>query len=129
MRMPMMLTALSLAGCVQDLDLDAREQGVHHNCSATYTITAQTRGRLEVSVTLRNHGARSAGWSVDWQFADGEEIVYSPNANFSQSGARAQLFDAAFNAAIPSGGAVTVSFLGTRTGTATVPSPITCTIE
>jgi hypothetical protein len=84
-------------------------------CSVAYRIPTTWPGNFQVDLTLTNT-SRSAwnGWSLRWQFANGQSVTQGWNGTFSQSGAAVSVDNAAWNANIPPGGTLTgVGFNGT----------------
>ncbi|WP_344127682.1 glycoside hydrolase family 44 protein [Luedemannella flava] len=95
-------------------------------CVVTYKILAQWPGGFQAEVTVRNAGQSSyTGWSVDWTFANGQQVTQLWNGTVSQAGAAVKVRNVAWNGQLAPGGSRTFGFLGSWTGTNAAPTP-TC---
>ncbi|MEV4478847.1 cellulose binding domain-containing protein [Micromonospora coxensis] len=92
-------------------------------CAATYRITNQWQGGWQGEVTVRNTGtARTTGWRVGFTLPDGQRITQTWNAELTQSGTVVSARNVSWNGALAVGAETTFGFLGSTTGTPTVPT-------
>jgi cellulase/cellobiase CelA1 len=100
-----------------------------------YAVTSQWQGGFQGDVTVRNIGSAAiAGWTLRWNFADGQSVGQAWNATVTQSGTAVSAVDAGWNGSVPSGGSTTFGFTGAWTGSNPVPAAFTlngtaCTAE
>jgi endo-1,4-beta-xylanase len=96
-------------------------------CTAGYTIGSSWSGGFTVSVVVRNTGSvERKAWTIGWTFADGQKITSLWNGVLTQNGSAVSVKNAAYNGSIAAGGSTSFGFLGTWTGTNSVPAAITC---
>ncbi|MDT0303501.1 rhamnogalacturonan lyase family protein [Streptomonospora wellingtoniae] len=93
-------------------------------CSIDYTVNQWNNG-FTAEVAITNLGDPIDGWTLEWEFADGQNVTGSWNGEATQSGSRVRVDDASYNAAIPSGGTVEFGFQATHTGTNGAPRAFT----
>ncbi|WBB53664.1 cellulose binding domain-containing protein [Verrucosispora sp. WMMD573] len=91
-------------------------------CQVSYQVTTWSGG-YTANVTIYNWAAAINGWQLAWNLSAGSTITTPWNAGITQNGPAVTASNLAYNASIPSGGAVTFGF--NATGTPNVPSPIT----
>ncbi|MEV0198811.1 cellulose binding domain-containing protein [Nonomuraea sp. NPDC050691] len=91
-------------------------------CRVGYDITSQWQGGFGADVTIDNLGDAVNGWRLTWTFGAGQQITQSWNGTAGQSGANVTVTDAAYNAAIASGGSTSFGFTGSRTGSNPIPA-------
>ena len=94
------------------------------SCSAVYTIDGSWQGGFQGSVKLTNTGDALNGWTTTWSYANGQKITQLWNGSFTQTGAAVSVKDAGWNGAVPTGGTATFGFLGSWTGTNSIPTGI-----
>jgi endoglucanase len=97
------------------------------SCSAAYSITGSWSGGFQAAVTVTAGGSAITSWTVTWTLASGETISNLWNGAYSVSGSSISVANASYNGALPAGGTTSFGFTANQTGTATVPTTITCT--
>jgi endonuclease YncB( thermonuclease family) len=104
-------------------------------CAVAYRVTGQWPGGFQANVTLRNTGSTPInGWTLRWNFTDGQSVLDMWNATPRQSGATVNAANAHYNPQIPPGGSVTVGFNGSVRGGNSAPGAFTlngeaCSVE
>jgi lysophospholipase L1-like esterase len=92
-------------------------------CSVSYAVTGQWQGGFQGDVTIRNTGGTAInGWTVQWSFADGQQISQVWNASYTQSGATVRATNATWNVALAPGASASFGFLSSATGTNSKPA-------
>jgi chitin-binding protein len=96
-------------------------------CNATYSITSTWPGGFQASVTVSNPTTSPMyGWSVGWVMPDGETVNSAWNGTLSQAGSLATVTNASWNGQLAAGANTSFGFTANYTGTAAVPSSISC---
>ncbi|WP_240808836.1 cellulose-binding domain-containing protein [Microbispora catharanthi] len=101
-------------------------------CAVTYT-TNDWPGGFTAAITIQNLGSAINGWTLGFTFPDsGQKVDTGWSATFSQSGQNVTATNVDYNAAIPSGGSVSIGFNRTWSGsnpkaTAFTLNGVTCT--
>ena len=95
-------------------------------CTAAYRITNQWPGGFQGEVTVTNGTTASTSWTVTWTYANGQTITQMWGAQDTASGASHTARNMPYNGNLAANGTTTFGFIGTWTGTNTVPSP-SCT--
>ena len=67
-----------------------------------------------------------SGWKVDWTFANGQVINQAWSSTLTQTGAAVTASNVAWNGALAAAGTTSFGFIGSWTGSNTVPT-LTCT--
>ncbi|MBF9132869.1 cellulose-binding domain-containing protein [Plantactinospora sp. S1510] len=93
------------------------------SCRVSYAVTDSWGTGFTASVTVYNDGPAVSGWSLGWNFPGGQLIQGHWNGVFQQSGSAVTVANENYNAAIPTGGAVSFGF--TANGSPTAPAPFT----
>lgn len=97
-----------------------------NGCKVSYTVTAQWTGGFTANIVITNTGSSTInGWSLQFSFANGQQVTQLWNGNFSQSGSHVTVTNASFNSQIAPGGSVNPGFNGSWTGTNTNPTAFT----
>ncbi len=94
-------------------------------CTATYSVAGQWDGGFQGQVTITAHDASIAGWLVSWTLGTGQKITQSWNATVSTSGNAVLASNQAWNGALAPGTSTSFGFIGTWSGTNTIPA-LTC---
>ncbi|MFJ8578437.1 cellulose binding domain-containing protein [Micromonospora sp. NPDC093277] len=96
-------------------------------CGATYQVTNSWEGGFQAEVTVRNNmGSAINGWSVSWNFANGQQLSQLWSGTYTQNGSLVVVRDAGYNGPLGVGGTTTFGFLASWSGTNSVPA-LTCT--
>jgi chitin-binding protein len=91
-------------------------------CSATYAILNQWPGGFQAEVRVAAGASAVTGWTVNWTFANGQQITQAWNTTLTASGSRVTARNVAWNGGLAAGGATTFGFLGSWNGTNSAPS-------
>lgn len=94
-------------------------------CTATYQVTSSWSGGFQGQVTVRAGGAGTVGWTVRWTLGSGQAISQLWNGTLTVSGSAVTVTNLTWNGSLPPNGSATFGFIGT--GSAAVPTPVTCT--
>jgi len=95
-------------------------------CSVTYSLVNSWTGGFQGQAVVKNTGSAAInGWTLAWTFPGDQKITQLWNGSYTQSGEAVRVANASYNAAIPSGGTVTVGFTGTFTSNDTSPAAFT----
>ncbi|KXK62457.1 peptidase [Micromonospora rosaria] len=92
-------------------------------CRVSFVVTNSWGTGYSASVTVYNDGPAINGWSLGWSFPGGQTLQGHWNGVFQQTGSAVTVTNENHNAAIPTGGAVTVGF--TANGSPAAPVPFT----
>ena len=96
-------------------------------CSVTYSIVGQWSGGFQADVKVTAGGSAINGWTVNWTFANGQQVGSVWGATVTSSGAAVTARNAGYNGALAAGASTTFGFLGSSGGsTNTAPTP-SCT--
>ncbi|GAA4607116.1 mannan endo-1,4-beta-mannosidase [Actinoplanes octamycinicus] len=95
-------------------------------CSATYAITGQWPGGFQGEVKVTAGGSAISGWTVTWTYANGQTVANAWSATVTSSGATVTAKNAGYNGSLAAKGSTSFGFLGSWTGTNSIPTP-SCT--
>ncbi len=98
------------------------------HCSVHYAITNQWSSGFGTAFTINNTGTTAInGWSLQFSFANGQKITQVWNGNYTQNGGLVTITNAAYNASIPAGSALSTEpgFNASWTGTNAAPTAFT----
>ncbi|MEU4399491.1 lytic polysaccharide monooxygenase [Micromonospora orduensis] len=95
-------------------------------CTATYQITGQWAGGFQADVKVTAGGSPARGWSVSWNYNNGQQIASSWNATISTNGTQVTARNASHNGTLAAGASTTFGFLGSWNGSNPVPL-VSCT--
>jgi mannan endo-1,4-beta-mannosidase len=70
--------------------------------------------------------AAISGWTVTWTFANGQTVTQAWNATVTSSGSTVTARNVSYNGTLAAGATTTFGFLGSWTGTNSVPA-VSCT--
>ncbi|WP_439657010.1 cellulose binding domain-containing protein [Lentzea sp. HUAS TT2] len=104
-------------------------------CSVAYRISGQWPGGFQANVSVRNTGSTSVnGWTLRWDFANGQTVTDMWNAKARQYGATVNAVNADYNPQIQPGGSVSIGFNGSVRGGNSAPGAFTlngqsCSVE
>ena len=96
------------------------------SCAATYSVVGQWAGGFQADVKVTAGSAALRGWRVTWTYANGQQVASSWGATVSASGSAVTATNASYNGSVPAGSSTTFGFLGSWSGTNSVPT-LTCT--
>jgi mannan endo-1,4-beta-mannosidase len=95
-------------------------------CSATYSVVGQWQGGFQGEVRVTAGTAAIRSWTVTWTFANGQGVASHWSAAITSSGAAVTARNVNYNGALNAGATTTFGFLGTWTGSNSVPT-LSCT--
>jgi cellulase/cellobiase CelA1 len=95
-------------------------------CTATYTVANQWSGGFQASVTVTAGSSAITGWTVSWQYANGQTVTQSWNATLTSAGSTVTARNLSYNGALAPAASTQFGFLATWTTTNNSPTP-TCT--
>ncbi|MBG0564199.1 cellulase family glycosylhydrolase [Actinoplanes aureus] len=95
-------------------------------CTATYTVTGQWPGGFQGDVKITAGGAAITGWTVTWTYANGQTVSSHWGSTLTSSGSTVTARNAGWNGRLSAGASTSFGFLGSWTGTNSVPA-VTCT--
>ncbi|GAA4925662.1 hypothetical protein GCM10023224_00270 [Streptomonospora halophila] len=84
-------------------------------CEVDYTVNEWNSG-FTASVEITNLGDALDGWTLEWEFPDGQEVTGAWNAEIDQSGSAVTAESVAYNAAMSTGGTASFGFQATHSG-------------
>ena len=95
-------------------------------CAVAYRVIGQWQGGYQASVTVRNTGTATVnGWTLRWNFSNGESVREMWNASPRQSGSTVDAVNADYNPQIAPGGSVEIGYNGNARGPHSAPSSFT----
>ncbi|MEU7848408.1 cellulase family glycosylhydrolase [Micromonospora parva] len=95
-------------------------------CTATYTVTNQWQGGFQAEVRVTAGARAITGWTAGWTFANGQSVTQSWNVALTSSGTTVTARNAEYNGRLAAGASASFGFLGSWTGTNSVPA-LSCT--
>ncbi|MFJ4624084.1 cellulase family glycosylhydrolase [Streptomyces sp. NPDC088812] len=109
-------------------------QGATPACTVEYSVTGQWDAGFQGAVTITNNAAAVSGWSLGFDFANGQTLTQGWNAKWSQSGTTVTAVNESYNGTLGTGASVSAGFLATRSGTNAVPTAFrlngtTCNVD
>lgn len=96
-------------------------------CTASYAIVGQWPGGFQAEVQVTAGSAAITGWTVGWTYANGQTVANGWSATVTSSGAAVTARNVTYNGTVAAGASTSFGFLGSWTGTNSVPAPLTCT--
>ncbi|MFL6073608.1 MAG: cellulose binding domain-containing protein [Mycobacteriales bacterium] len=95
-------------------------------CTATYSVANQWTGGFQGSVTVTAGSSAITGWTVTWQFANGQTVTQSWSATVTSTGATVTARNVGYNGALAPAASTQFGFIATWTTANETPTP-TCT--
>jgi lytic cellulose monooxygenase (C4-dehydrogenating) len=95
-------------------------------CTATYKITNQWSGGFQADVQVTNGGSPARGWSVSWNYQNGQQVGSAWSATITTSGTLVTARNASYNGSLAAGASTSFGFVASSTGSNPVPA-LTCT--
>ena len=94
------------------------------DCTVSYEITSQWNPGFQADVTVTNDSAAAiSGWELSWSYANGQQITQLWNGIDDQVGANVTVRNENWNGSLAgNGGSASFGFLGSWSGTNSVPS-------
>jgi lysophospholipase L1-like esterase len=101
--------------------------GGNRECAASYRTIGQWQGGFQGEVSVRNSGTSTvSGWTVQFTFANGQQVTQAWNATLTQSGSAVSASNLSWNGSLAPNASTTFGFLANWNGTNAAPVP-TCT--
>jgi lysophospholipase L1-like esterase len=97
------------------------------SCTAAYSITNQWSGGFQAAVTVTAGGSAISGWTVTWQFGDGQTVSQFWNAALSASGAVVTAQNLSYDGALAAGASTQFGFVGSWNNATNTAPTATCT--
>src|SRR5579883_2067718 len=97
-------------------------------CQVHYSVLSQWAGGFEAEVAITNTGTTAInGWTLQFSFANGQQITLGWDGNFSQTGSTVTVTNLSSNGSIPAGSSLTVppEFQANWSGTNSSPAAFT----
>lgn len=94
------------------------------SCSATYSIIGSWQGGFQAEVKVTAGSSAVSGWTTTWTFANSQTVTQSWNATVTSSGSSVTASNVSWNGALSAGASTSFGFIGTWTGTNSVPSVV-----
>jgi mannan endo-1,4-beta-mannosidase len=91
-----------------------------------YTVANQWPGGFQGEVRVTAGSSAITGWTVRWTFANGQTVTQAWSATVTSSGAGVTARNMNYNGSLAAGAATSFGFLGSWTGTNSVPA-VSCT--
>jgi hypothetical protein len=109
-------------------------QGATPACTVEYSVTSQWDTGFQGAVNVTNNAAPVSGWSLSFDFANGQKVTQGWNAKWSQSGTTVTAVNESYNGALGTGASVSAGFLASKTGANAVPTSFklngtTCNVD
>ncbi|MFC9627968.1 cellulase family glycosylhydrolase [Streptomyces mirabilis] len=103
-------------------------------CTVDYSVTSQWDTGFQGAVKITNNRAALSGWSLTFDFANGQEVGQGWNAKWSQSATTVTAANESWNGALGSGASVSAGFLASWSGSNAVPTTFklngtTCNVD
>jgi predicted carbohydrate-binding protein with CBM5 and CBM33 domain len=95
-------------------------------CSVAYSIVGEWTGGFQADVKVTAGNSAISGWTVNWTYANGQQIGSIWGATVTSSGASVTARNVAYNGTLGAGASTTFGFTGSWTGSNAVPTA-TCT--
>lgn len=103
-------------------------------CTVDYSVTSQWDTGFQGAVKITNNRAALSGWSLTFDFANGQKVGQGWNAKWSQSATTVTAANESWNGALGSGASVSAGFLASWSGSNAVPTTFklngtTCNVD
>lgn len=96
------------------------------SCSVGYRVVGEWQGGFQGEIAIRNTGTSAvSGWKLAFAFANGQTVSNMWGGTVAQSGGSVTVTPASYTNTIPTGGSVTVGFIGSKGATNTAPTAFT----
>ncbi|MGW2619145.1 cellulase family glycosylhydrolase [Streptomyces sp. NPDC001500] len=109
-------------------------QGAAPACTVEYSVTSQWDAGFQGAVKITNNAAAMSGWSLAFDFANGQKVTQGWSAKWSQSGTTVTAVNESWNGSLGSGASVSAGFVASRSGANAVPTTFrlngtTCNVD
>jgi mannan endo-1,4-beta-mannosidase len=96
------------------------------SCTAAYSISGQWPGGFQGDVKVTAGSSAISGWTVTWTYANGQTVANAWSATVTSSGSAVTAKNVGYNGNLAAKATTSFGFLGSWTGTNSVPT-LTCT--
>ncbi|SFF67485.1 cellulase family glycosylhydrolase [Streptomyces mirabilis] len=103
-------------------------------CTVDYSVTSQWDTGFQSAVKITNNRAALSGWSLTFDFANGQKVSQGWNAKWSQSATTVTAANESWNGSLGTGASVSAGFLASWSGSNAVPTTFklngtTCNVD
>ncbi|MET7896686.1 cellulase family glycosylhydrolase [Streptomyces mirabilis] len=103
-------------------------------CTVDYSVTSQWDTGFQGAVKITNNRAALSGWSLTFDFANGQKVSQGWNAKWSQSTTTVTAANESWNGSLGSGASVSAGFLASWSGSNAAPTTFklngtTCNVD
>ncbi|MEJ3745640.1 glycoside hydrolase family 6 protein [Actinomycetes bacterium KLBMP 9797] len=91
-------------------------------CSVTYAVASQWSSGFQGGLTIRNVGDPWTSWTLQFSFANGQQVTQGWNGRFAQSGSAVTVSNESWNGGVATGGTVVPGFIANWSGANTAPT-------
>jgi mannan endo-1,4-beta-mannosidase len=91
-------------------------------CTATYAVTGQWAGGFQGEVKVTAGSAAINGWTVTWTYANGQRVTSHWGSTVTSNGSAVTASNAAWNGRLGAAATTSFGFLGSWTGSNSVPA-------
>ncbi|GAA3726627.1 endo-1,4-beta-xylanase [Spinactinospora alkalitolerans] len=105
---------------------DDGDDGPGGPCEVDYSVQNEWNSGFTGQVSFTHNGSSALdGWELQWTFPSGQQVTSGWSGEWSQSGSTVTVSNASWNAAVQSGGSVSVGFNASHNGGNTAPTAFT----
>lgn len=97
-------------------------QGATPSCTVEYAVTGQWDAGFQGAVKITNNAAAMSGWSLSFDFSNGQKVTQGWSATWSQSATTVTAVNEGWNGSLGTGASVSAGFIASKTGTNAVPT-------
>lgn len=103
-------------------------------CTVEYSVTGQWDTGFQAAVKVTNHSVPLNGWSLTFDFANGQRLTQGWSAKWSQSGTTVTAANESWNSSLGTGASVGAGFIGSWSGSNAAPAAFrlngtTCNVD
>ncbi|WP_416977450.1 cellulase family glycosylhydrolase [Streptomyces sp. T028] len=103
-------------------------------CTVEYSVTGQWDAGFQGAVRITNNAAAVSGWTLTFDFANGQQVTQGWSAKWSQSGTTVSAANESWNGSLGTGASVDAGFIASKGATNSVPTKFrlngtTCNVD
>lgn len=95
-------------------------------CTAAYSITNQWAGGFQAAVTVTAGSSAITGWTLTWQFANGQAVTQFWSTTLTETGAAVTARNVSYNGTLAAGANTQFGFLGSWNNMTNSAPTVTC---
>ncbi|GCE24153.1 cellulose binding domain-containing protein [Dictyobacter kobayashii] len=96
------------------------------SCKVVYSISNQWSGGFNGDIVITNTGSTAiSGWTLKWNFANGQQVTNGWNGTFTQQGSAVTVTNASYNGNLAAGGNTDIGFSANTGSTNNNPTSFT----